>query len=58
VPALSPWPALLDWLVERALATYAPGALRRARATARLDEDLQTAAELEARRALEELEAR
>lgn len=31
VPAETPWPALLQWLLEQALPEYVPGAMRRAR---------------------------
>ena len=43
---------------RKALPEYAPGALRRARSPHFLDPDLQTAGELAARKAVEELDAR
>ena len=49
---------ILGWLVQTALPEYAPDALCRARSPHFLDPDLQTADELAARQAVEELDAR
>jgi hypothetical protein len=57
VPDVCDWHNILDWLVQRALPRYVPGALRRARSPLALDPALQTAAEAKARSALAELEA-
>lgn len=56
VPDVCDWDSILDWLVQRALARYVPGALRRARSPLALDLALQSPAEVAARQALEELE--
>lgn len=56
VPDVCDWHGILDWLVQRALARYVPGALRRARSPLALDLGLQSPAELAARQALEQLE--
>jgi hypothetical protein len=58
LPAVTPWNNVLGWLVERALPEYVPNALRRARSPHFEDPDLQTADELAARQALDDLEAR
>jgi hypothetical protein len=57
IPAATPWPGILDWLVENALAGHVPGALRRARSPHALDPALQTPAESAARTALDQLDA-
>ena len=56
VPDVCDWHSILDWLAQRALPRYVPGALRRARSPLALDPALQTPAEAEARSALAELE--
>ncbi len=58
IPDATDWDNVLDWLVQRALPEYVPGALRRARSPHFADPDLQTADELAARQALDELDAR
>jgi hypothetical protein len=58
IPDGTDWDNVLGWLAQQALPEYVPGALRRARSPHFLDPDLQTADELAARQALEELEAR
>lgn len=57
VPDASDWHSILDWLLERALPEYVPGALRRARSPLAHDPALQTWAETAARRALDDLDA-
>ncbi len=57
VPDVCDWHSILDWLVQRALPQHVPGALRRSRSPLALDPQLQTPAEIAARRALEELKA-
>lgn len=57
VPDVSDWHSILDWLLERALPEYVPGALRRARSPLVHDPALQTRAEVAARRALNDLDA-
>lgn len=57
VPDATDWDNLLGWLTHRALPEYVPSALRRARSPHFVDPDLQTAGELAARHALEELQA-
>lgn len=56
VPHVCDWHSILDWLVQRALPRYVPGALRRARSPLALDPALQTPAEARAHGALAELE--
>lgn len=56
VPAETPWPLLLSWLLEQGLPEFAPGALRRARHTLPADEDLMTRRERDAHAALTTLE--
>lgn len=58
IPAATDWSTVLDWLVQRALPTHVPDALRRARSPHFVDPDLQTADELATRQALAELEER
>jgi hypothetical protein len=58
IPDATDWDNMLGWLVHRALPEYVPAALRRARSPHFVDPDLQTAAELAARQAVTELEAR
>jgi hypothetical protein len=58
IPDATDWATVLDWLVQRALPAYAPAALRRVRSPHFVDPNLQTAAELAARQALADLEAR
>jgi hypothetical protein len=57
VPDVSDWHGILDWLLERALPEYVPGALRRARSPLAHDPALQTRAEAAARLALDDLVA-
>jgi hypothetical protein len=57
VPDACDWDGILDWLVQRALPRYVPGAPRRARSPLALDPRLQSPAESAARRALDEFEA-
>jgi len=57
VPDVCNWHSVLDWLVQRALPQHVPGALRRSRSPLALDPQLQTPAEIAARRALEDLNA-
>jgi hypothetical protein len=57
IPDAADWDNILDWLMQRALPEYAPGALRRARSPHFADPDLQTAGELAARQALDGLDA-
>lgn len=57
VPDGTDWGTLLDWLVQRALPTHVPDALRRARSPHFVDPDLQTLDEFAARQALAALEA-
>lgn len=58
IPDATEWDNVLGWLMHRALPEYVPSALRRARSPHFVDPDLQTADELAARQALDELEAR
>lgn len=58
VPDATPWPNLLDWVIQTALPAYAPAVLRRARSPHFMDPDLQTTDELAARQALADLETR
>ena len=58
IPYGTDWPTVIDWLVQRALPAYVPGAQRRVRSRGHVDEDLQTAGETEARLAITELEKR
>jgi hypothetical protein len=58
IPDATDWATVLDWLVQRALPAYVPAALRRVRSPHFVDPDLQTAAELAARQALADLQAR
>lgn len=58
IPTATDWSTVLDWLVQRALPTHVPDALRRARAPHFVEPDLQTADELATRQALAELEER
>ncbi|MFD7900569.1 hypothetical protein [Streptomyces sp. NPDC059743] len=52
------WNQVVDWLVQRALREHVPAALRRVRSRHHVDSALETLAETQARRALEELERR
>lgn len=52
VPAETPWPLLLQWLLEHALPEYVPGAMRRARRPLAADPALMTRRERDARTAL------
>jgi hypothetical protein len=58
IPDAINWDNVLNWLIQRALPEYVPGALRRARSPHFADPDLQTTAELTARQALDELDTR
>lgn len=57
VPDETPWPTLLQWLVEQALPEFLPGVMRRARRQLATDPALMTRAERAARIAFAELEA-
>lgn len=57
VPAETPWPPLLRWLLDQALPEFVPGALRRARRHLGTDVHLMTRSETAARTALTDLEA-
>ncbi|MDY7090562.1 MAG: hypothetical protein SYR96_36410, partial [Actinomycetota bacterium] len=57
VPAETPWPLLLQWLLGQALPEFVPGAMRRARRQLATDQTLMTRRERDARTALTELEA-
>lgn len=57
VPAETPWPLLLQWLLEQALPEFVSGAMRRARRQLATDQALMTCRERSARAALTELEA-
>ncbi len=57
VPAETPWPLLLQWLLEQALPELVPDAMRRARRQLATDQALMTRRERSARTALTELEA-
>ena len=57
VPVETPWPLLLQWLLEQALPEFVPGAVRRARRQLATDQTLMTRRERDARSALTELEA-
>lgn len=57
VPAETPWPLLLQWLMEQALPELVPGAMRRARRQLATDQALMTRRERSVRAALAELEA-
>jgi hypothetical protein len=56
VPAETPWPLLLQWLLEQALPELVPDAMRRARRQLASDQALMTRRERSARTALTELE--
>jgi hypothetical protein len=56
VPAETPCPALLQWLLEQALPEYVPGAMRRARRQLASDHTLMTRRERAVRIALTDLE--
>jgi hypothetical protein len=58
IPDATDWDNVLDWLMQRALPEYVPGALRRLRSPHFADPDLQTADELAVRQALHDLDAR
>jgi hypothetical protein len=58
VPDRTDWATILDWLVQRALPTYVPAAMRPVRSPHFVDPDYQTAEELVARQTLADLEAR
>jgi hypothetical protein len=58
IPDVTDWDGILDWLIHRALPTYVPNALRRARSPHFIAPDLQTKDEATAGQALVELEAR
>lgn len=57
VPVETPWPSLLQWLLEQAMPEFVSGAVRRARRQLGADVSLMTRAERAARTALAELEA-
>jgi hypothetical protein len=42
IPDVTDWDGILDWLIHRALPTYVPNALRRARSPHFIDPDFQT----------------
>jgi hypothetical protein len=52
VPAETPWPLLLEWLISQALPEYVPEAMRRARRHLSVDIDLMTRRERHSRAAL------
>lgn len=56
VPVETPWPLLLQWLLEQAMPEYVPAAMRRARRPLAEDKNLMTWRERSAREALVELE--
>jgi serine/threonine protein phosphatase PrpC len=56
VPAETPWPALLQWLVEQALPEHVPGAMLRARRQLTSDHTLMTRRERAGHNALTDLE--
>jgi hypothetical protein len=56
VPAETPWPALMQWLLKQALPEYVPGAMHRARRQLASDHTLMTRRERAARIALTDLE--
>jgi hypothetical protein len=58
IPDATDWGGVLDWLIRQALPAYVADALRRARSPQFVDPDLQTPAELAARRALAEMAVR
>jgi hypothetical protein len=57
VPAETPWPVLLHWLLEQALPEMVPDAMRRARRQLATDQDLMTRRERSVRTSLAELQA-
>lgn len=57
VPVETPWPLLLQWLLEQALPEFSPGALRRARRPLAAELELMTRNERESQLALKTLEA-
>lgn len=57
LPAESPWPLLLSWLIEQALPEFVPGAIRRSRRLLSTDDTLRTRRERDARQALTDLDA-
>jgi hypothetical protein len=58
LPDSTEWTTVIDWLIGQALPAYVPEALGRARSTAYVDPDLQTATEAKASKALADLEER
>lgn len=58
IPDEVDWNTVVEWIIQRALPTHVPAALRRVRSPHSIDADLETPAETEARVALEELECR
>jgi len=57
VPAQTPWPLILDWLMAQALPAYVPEAMRRARRHLSTDVDLMTNRECELHAALAALKS-
>jgi hypothetical protein len=57
IPDATEWRGILDWMVQQALQTYVPDALRRARSPHAHDPALQTPSEAAARSALDDLDA-
>jgi hypothetical protein len=57
VPTGAPWELILDWLGQRAIPEYVPGAMRRARAPISWSVEFMTQPERRATEALNELEA-
>lgn len=57
VPDETPWPLLLSWLLEQALPTFVPEAMRRSRRMLASDKDLMTRRERDAHSALATLDA-
>ena len=57
LPDATDWNVVIPWLVQQALPTHVPGALRRARSPYALDPGLQTRRESAAREAIADMEA-
>ncbi len=57
IPDATDWNVVISWLVQQALPTHVPGALRRARSHHALDPGLQTRRESAAREAIADMEA-
>ena len=57
VPGETPWPLLIQWLLEQGLPEFVPGVMRRARRQLATDQTLMTRRERDVRSALTKLEA-